>query len=276
MSEIENKRRLLSIGSRVKLAREGMRLTQEQFADRYGYPRTTLAKLEAGHRDFKSTEIVALADQLGVSCDYLLGRERAAAPDDFIQEAVNRYGLDERALQTLERLNAPLGADSEEVDRVINMQRAADEAIMIDGSLNALLASSFIDQNSKSEINVIKKRVKTTLPAQKLPDEEFSVVVLVKQIEINKQILTALNEILTTPTGREFPGHTETYGSNILNSIYKYCHCEQGIEYSLDDPILGRLEDTITVEDQCSREVVNIGTNLSELRNKLGVAAGDG
>ena len=74
MSENGSKQRLRSIGSRVKLAREKMDLTQEQFADKYGYARTTLAKLEAGHRDFKSTEIVTLAEQLGVSCDYLLGR----------------------------------------------------------------------------------------------------------------------------------------------------------------------------------------------------------
>jgi transcriptional regulator with XRE-family HTH domain len=104
MSETENKRRLMSIGWKVKEARERMGLTQEQFADKYGYARPTLAKLEAGIRDFKSTEIIKLAEQLNVSCDYLLGLTRAAPLDDFIQAESSRYGLSDEALKTLERL----------------------------------------------------------------------------------------------------------------------------------------------------------------------------
>ncbi|MDR1605381.1 MAG: helix-turn-helix domain-containing protein [Gracilibacteraceae bacterium] len=101
MGENGNKRRLMDIGWKVKKARENMGLTQEQFAAKFGYARTTLAKLEAGLRDFKSTEIATLAEQLNVSCDYLLGRSRAAAPDDFMQEVVSRFGLSEAALQIL-------------------------------------------------------------------------------------------------------------------------------------------------------------------------------
>jgi len=71
----ENQKKLTEIGSRLKLAREEAGLTQEQFAERYGYARSTLGKLEAGLRDFKSTEIIMLAKQLGMSCDYLLGVE---------------------------------------------------------------------------------------------------------------------------------------------------------------------------------------------------------
>ena len=72
-----SKERLIAIGNRVKVVREAMDLTQEEFANRYGYARTTLAKLEAGLRDFKSTELVTLAEQLNVSCDYLLGSSHA-------------------------------------------------------------------------------------------------------------------------------------------------------------------------------------------------------
>jgi len=105
MSKNENKARLISIGDKVKSAREGMGFTQEQFADKFGYARTTLAKLEAGLRDFKSTEIVTLSEQLNVSCDYLLGRARAAAPDDFIQAVVDCYDLKESALAALSNVS---------------------------------------------------------------------------------------------------------------------------------------------------------------------------
>ena len=103
MSENENKRRLLSIGNKVKLAREEMNLTQEQFADKYGYARTTLAKLEAGIRDFKSTEIITLAKQLNVSCDYLLGLSEGKTHKlDDIQKAT---GLTVGACENLEKWN---------------------------------------------------------------------------------------------------------------------------------------------------------------------------
>jgi transcriptional regulator with XRE-family HTH domain len=64
-----------NIGARVKEGRTALGLTQEQFADKYNYPRTTIAKIESGIRDIKSAEIVLLAEQLGVSCDYLLERQ---------------------------------------------------------------------------------------------------------------------------------------------------------------------------------------------------------
>ncbi|MDR1066717.1 MAG: helix-turn-helix domain-containing protein [Clostridiales bacterium] len=102
----ENKSPLELIGEKVQLKRKELGMTQEQFADKYSYPRTTLAKLEAGKRDFKSTEILILAEQLGVSCDYLLGRTRTAAADNLTQAAVQRYGLREQELQSLERLTA--------------------------------------------------------------------------------------------------------------------------------------------------------------------------
>lgn len=106
MSADENKTKkvLKEIGWKIGKVRQEMGLTQEEFADKIGYARTTLAKLEAGLRDIKSSEIVELAEKLNVSCDYLLGRTMAAAPDNIIQEMVDRYGLSENTLKTLQRL----------------------------------------------------------------------------------------------------------------------------------------------------------------------------
>lgn len=106
MNSNENKaeKRLKEMGWRISKVRQDMGLTQEEFADKFGYARTTLAKLEAGLRDIKSTEIVELAEKLNISCDYLLGRTMAVAPDEIIQEMVDRYGLSEDTLKTLRRL----------------------------------------------------------------------------------------------------------------------------------------------------------------------------
>jgi transcriptional regulator with XRE-family HTH domain len=90
-----------NIGARVKERRTALGLTQEQFADKYNYPRTTIAKIEAGIRDTKSAEIVLLAEQLGVSCDYLLGRQVVKAPDELAQAVNELYGLSESAINRL-------------------------------------------------------------------------------------------------------------------------------------------------------------------------------
>lgn len=124
MDKNKNKSMLELIGERVQLKRKEFGLTQEQFADKYGYPRTTLAKLEAGLRDFKSTELLILAEQLGVSCDYLLGRTRTAEADNLTQASVERYGLPEAAFSELSKMpttDAPYGAE-----HIQAMSRQAD------------------------------------------------------------------------------------------------------------------------------------------------------
>ena len=114
MSEKEKKAWLISIGNRVAKKRQEMGLTQEQFADKYSYARTTIAKLEAGLRDFKSTEIVELAKILNVSTDYLLGKDRGKTPE--INEIVEKTGLTPTAVEILSKWAA--WADAGEVSSV--------------------------------------------------------------------------------------------------------------------------------------------------------------
>lgn len=90
---------LENIGKRVKEGRGKMGLTQEEFADKYNYPRTTIAKIEAGLRDIKSAEIVKLAKQLGVTTDYLLGVE--PAPSHAATDVCRYTGLAPHAVEVL-------------------------------------------------------------------------------------------------------------------------------------------------------------------------------
>jgi Arc/MetJ family transcription regulator len=53
--------------------------------------------------------MVSLAEYFGVSCDFLLGRTRATAADDFMQEAVKRFGLSEQALAVFSDMPDPKG-----------------------------------------------------------------------------------------------------------------------------------------------------------------------
>jgi DNA-binding XRE family transcriptional regulator len=88
---------LKGIGERIKQRRKELGLTQQMFSDRFGYERVTFARLETGRRDIKSSEIIALARQLNVSCDWLLLGE---------QGTVGRYGLSAAALSKLEHMAA--------------------------------------------------------------------------------------------------------------------------------------------------------------------------
>lgn len=75
------------IGERLKDARERMGLTQDQLAAQAGVHRLTVVKLESGARDTAGSDNLArLADALGVSVDYLLGRMERSSIEPFVVE----------------------------------------------------------------------------------------------------------------------------------------------------------------------------------------------
>jgi hypothetical protein len=203
-------------------------------------------------RDFKSTEIITLAEQLNVSCDYLLGRSRAAAPDEFIQKVVERYGLSEEALQTLERLNAPLNIDGAEQERIVAKQ-IAYEATESDYTILELVAlTNELPQPARQ-------------PKIPLTKEEFQTIRNIMQDETNKQILHVLNEILTTSTGGEWG----VFGMQILNAIFDYCHREYQDINQTEYGRTGRTYYIIKPETQRNLKLYELNDTLSRLRDKL-------
>ena len=254
MSENGNKRRLIAIGGKVKEARDNMGLTQEEFADKYGYARTTLAKLEAGHRDFKSTEIVTLAEQLNVSCDYLLGRSRAAAPDNFMQEVVTRYGLNEDALKLLERLNAPLDIDAVEKERVIAKYRAITETY---DKFNVRIG----DKITPSADNIALGTV------QGLTADEMKLIERIMQEEANKQALAMLNDVLVTSTDNDW----ETYGLQIFSTLWDYCYRKYKAYWQERQGITGATFHEVTPEKQSASDLQDLTSAIVKLREKLKV-----
>ena len=91
-----------TIGERIARLRTEKGATQIEMAAALYVDRVTVSQWENGARDIKTRNTVSLAEYFGVSCDYLLGRSRIAAPDDFIQTACNRLGLQESVIETLE------------------------------------------------------------------------------------------------------------------------------------------------------------------------------
>lgn len=65
---------MIAIGKRIREKREELKLTQEELGKIIGVSRVVVSYWESGSRDIKTGDIVLLADTLGVTTDYLLGR----------------------------------------------------------------------------------------------------------------------------------------------------------------------------------------------------------
>jgi transcriptional regulator with XRE-family HTH domain len=231
------------IGSRIEELRNQKGVTQQEVANALFVDRVTVSQWEKGTRDIKTGNMVSVAEYFGVSCDYLLGRSRAATPDDFMQEIVTRYGLTEATLQFLERLNASLDIDNVEQGRIIAKQIEVDN-----------WTPTFLEK-----------------PPAGITDEELQILVTIEQDEINKQALSTLNEILTTTTGREW----ETYGLQILTTIYNYCHREYANVEKVRHGIAGRTMYTLTADIQRNIELYGLNDILSHLRGKIAQEGGN-
>lgn len=72
--------------------------TNKTLAEYLGVKQQSVSSWANGTTIPDTKHIVPIAIYFGVSCDYLLGRTRAAAPDDLIEAILERYGFEEAAL----------------------------------------------------------------------------------------------------------------------------------------------------------------------------------
>ena len=71
--------RTQDIGQRVLLRRRALELSQKELAARCGFPYQVISGLERGRQSIYAERLGILADALGVSADYLLGRDDTVA-----------------------------------------------------------------------------------------------------------------------------------------------------------------------------------------------------
>lgn len=262
---------------RLKELREGYNLKQSELGEKLDVSRGSISYYENQDRAPDIEFLARASNFFNVSCDYLLGRTRAAAPDDFIQEAVNRYGLSEQALQFIEWLNAPLDIDVAEQDRIKAKQTAFENnpatfTLVRDpnahnSKLVKLMQEKLIPPLNAKEFQKLLKLMQDETNKQAAPPltkDEFNTLLKIMQDETNQQALRMLNEMLTTLTGRG----RETYGFQILVAIYDYCRREYSdIEQPQFDST-GRTTYTITAETQRRYKLDELKDILAELRNK--------
>jgi transcriptional regulator with XRE-family HTH domain len=72
----------MTLGERIHLIRRRQGLTQHALADAIGLNKTTIARLEQGNiKDLGGRAVAKLADVLGTTTDYLLGRTEESGVD---------------------------------------------------------------------------------------------------------------------------------------------------------------------------------------------------
>lgn len=71
----------MTLGDRIRLRREELRMSQEELATRLGYKsRSTIAKIESGENDLTQSKIVAFAEALSTTARWLLDYDDSDTP----------------------------------------------------------------------------------------------------------------------------------------------------------------------------------------------------
>jgi transcriptional regulator with XRE-family HTH domain len=98
------KKKLDTTANRIRDARERRGLKQVELAKRAGLQPSAISQFENGQREPSPENLCKLADALGVSVDYLLGREKPQPAGPQI-EAVFRHAqvMNQERLDELER-----------------------------------------------------------------------------------------------------------------------------------------------------------------------------
>lgn len=94
-----------SIGERIKDLREEKGLTQAELAKKLNVKRETVNQWENNVRDLKTQYTISLANEFGVSADYILGiTPDVKTTDPTIKEICEYTGLSEKAVKEISTL----------------------------------------------------------------------------------------------------------------------------------------------------------------------------
>ncbi len=88
----------MTIGERIKILRDKLEITQEEFSQKLGTSRNTITNYEAGRREPMEATIKAICRIFNVNYDWLKDGEGEmfdVLPETLIDEISMEYGLDD-------------------------------------------------------------------------------------------------------------------------------------------------------------------------------------
>jgi len=76
----------MELGQKITLLRKKRRMNQKQLAEASGLTQATISRIESGEvTDLRTDTFICLAEALGVTVDYLIGKTDKITPSDIIE-----------------------------------------------------------------------------------------------------------------------------------------------------------------------------------------------
>jgi len=126
-----------TMGERIASARISRNLTQKELSTLVNISESTLARFEKGVREPRSSTIIAIAQVLNVSCDYLMGLTDVLEPytllgSDEIKNDIGKiFESAQKLLKQDEMLLYGKPISKEEVDSFFNLMKAGIDMIKV-------------------------------------------------------------------------------------------------------------------------------------------------
>ena len=148
--------------------------TQEEFGNRLGLSRNTIAQYLNGHRIPDSITLKQICERCNVSADWLLGLSDVKKPDTDLKAVCEYTGLSEEAVNQLHSLNKTDIADVKSfIDTINQLLEQDDEGDNVLEWINAYLAMDFQDGQIWDDNNTFIPYRKTAIGFHKLNDDEI-------------------------------------------------------------------------------------------------------
>ncbi len=118
-----------TMGERIAAARISRNLTQKKLSSLVDVSESTLARFEKGMREPRASTIIAIAQVLNVSCDYLMGLTNVIEPytllgDDDIKNDIGKiFESAEKLLNQDEMLLYGEPVSKEEIECFFNLMK---------------------------------------------------------------------------------------------------------------------------------------------------------
>jgi Zn-dependent peptidase ImmA (M78 family)/DNA-binding XRE family transcriptional regulator len=124
------------IGQRLRIAREGAKLRQEDAAERLGVSRTTVVAIEKGDRRARFEEVRGFAQLYGTSVNALLRNE--AVHVDLAPKFRKHFGKEDPAVEGAAKLLAELAQAEVELEALLGIRRTTNyppERVLLPGDV---------------------------------------------------------------------------------------------------------------------------------------------
>lgn len=112
----------MTFGERIKKVRRSLDLTQQEFADRIGSKRNTVATYEMGRTDPSAAVVSLICREFGVSETWLrtgAGEMFVPSPEESVDELIQTHGLDDFSRQIILEFIKLRPEDRETVKRYV-------------------------------------------------------------------------------------------------------------------------------------------------------------